>query len=763
MTTPAADSAPSLQPPVDGHDLTDETPEGAAEDSSGTELTQVTVDEQAADDIPRAGWPPMSPPSRTESNQVPTGEVTGNAQLASASAPVAEARGAGPHVDMHAGVNFGTMIGQFIQAAVRIHRGQPLTRNWVDERLAAYVPPHNEGTAAEKLYDRHVLVLVAETIGSGRWTTALKLLQQTPEGELTIRCVRRETGDEFTMEGLRDRERTGWILDLRAADESVPAGTMFGHELTQTQILKDTKSYLVVVVGAELWKQIGEGAGALAEILEPPDPTDVLESYLRQSRICSNPAEWTQDHRIKPYLERLPPGQVYEWAQTIEQVEIDYKAKAMPGELPAEVFGKKVDAVIKSRSGWFTGLTGWHSKPGRTSFERNYLLAMAVFDGVFEDRPVEDVHEKVASLAATLGEATAPARGQEGPGLVELTREAGAVLQPNGIVRFPGPGYAEAIMEYFWLDRPHLLDSFTKWTAEQCLQLEQPYQVTLANKVIPWVLHHSQSTRSTPFLRSVAARWSEDSRLVDHAVELLIAACLDSQIGNLIRNATTSWIGQARTTPALKRALARVFQGLAPAYPTSMLRRLAELAESPEPGVSEAVGAVMKALWDDAELRPRLHEALTTWSESSKPTVRRAAINAFLHLALNIDETGVPVLMARTDVTPTWVIDSWRRVLEEDEPAPLALEVGRVWLDAAATSSEAWEVTTNMFVRAVHETLADNRRGTRSLNITRIAEDWRILGQALDEATRNRLRANLVDRVRVADPPTSVRESAGGA
>lgn len=129
----------------------------------------------------------------------------------------------------------------------------------------------------------------------------------------------------------------------------------------------------------------------------------------------------------------------------------------------------------------------------------------------------------------------------------------------------------------------------------------------------------------------------------------------------------------------------------------------------------------------------------------------------------NIDETGVPALMARSGSPPAWVTNNWRRVLEEDEPGPLGLEAGRTWLDAATTSPEAWELTVNMFARAVHQSLADDRRGTRSLNITRIAEDWRILGQALDETTRNQLRASLVDRVRAADPPTSGRESAGGA
>ena len=315
---------------------------------------------------------------------------------------------------------------------------------------------------------------------------------------------------------------------------------------------------------------------------------------------------------------------------------------------------------------------------------------MAVFDGVFQDHPVEAYANKVTSLATNLGETAVPLRGQQGPGLVELTQQIDTVLQPDGKLRFPGPGFAEAVVDYFWLDRPHLLDGFTKWTVDQCLKLEQPYQGALSNKVIPWVLHHSQSARSTPFLRSVATRSSENPRLLGHAADLLVAACLDSQIGNITRKAVADWLGQARTTPALKCALARVFQNLAPVYPASMLRRLAELAESPEPEVGEAVGAAMKALWGDTELRPRLHEALTSWSESSKPTVRRAAINAFLHLALNIDETGVPALMARSGSPPAWVTNNWRRVLEEDEPGTLGLEAGRTWLDAATTSPGNW-------------------------------------------------------------------------
>jgi len=761
VTAPAVGPEPAFRYPA--HDqptdaqVRDEGEEGRGKPSEFASVPVTGQSAEAAEVQPPAVLQPPSPgggpgavslrpeitPTRSEHD--PAASVTG------------------PRVRMGAGLNYGTMIGQLIHETFRIHRGLPLPPDWVNQQLMGYVQPKNEPTLADKLYNTNVLVLTAAAAGSGRWTTALKLLKYAPDGPLTIRRVRREAGDEFQMSGLRGRERTGWILDLRAPGENVPAGTMLGVELAQAQILKDAHSYLVVLLSPGLWEQTGAGASDLAEELDPPDAADVLVSRLDKGESCPDPGEWAKDHRIQLHLKGLNPGQVRGWVQTIEQVELDYRARAALEAPPADAFAEKVDAAIKSHSGWFDEIAAWHSDPARTSFERNYLLAMAVYDNVFEDRQVDDVHEKVTSLAGALGETVTPPRGQEGPGLVELTRKAGAKLQPSGIVVFPGPGYAEAVTDYFWLDRPHLLDSFTKWTVRQCLEQELPYQSRLAGKVVPWVLRHTQSTRSTPFLRSVAERWSEEPRLAGHAAELLTVACLDQLIGKLTRDALGDWVGQARTTAALKRTLTQVFQGIAPVYPKATLRRLAALAESAEPAVGDAVGAAIRALWDDEELRPRLLEIVTAWPESPKPEVRRAAINAFLHVARAADRTGIPVLIADDAATSAWVTSSWRRVLEEADLSNLALEAARAWLDAAATSPGEYDRITNVFVRAVHGTPGDDLRGTRSYNLMRIAEDWRILGQVLDEVGRNRFRADLVDRMRESDPQTMTRESTGGA
>lgn len=707
-------------------------------------------------------------PSPTEPSPAPARDVApGTASATAGPTSAASPPSPGPHVEVRAEHNHGTMIGQLTQFAVGIHRGTPLPTDFVDRQLVGYAPAKNEGEAAGILYSaERVVVLVADTLGSGRWTTALKLLRDAPGEELTIRRVRREVGAGFDIEGLHAQEHTGWILDLRSDGDSVPVGTAFGSELRDTQVLKDTKSRLVVLVSTGLWRRIGGGATPIAVLLDPPDPVDVLKAYfdtetVRKTAADQDPAaradRWMQATGVGLHVNGLRPAEVRKWAEAIEEVEARHRASPVPGEEPDKSFKSMAATVVQARFGWLNELVAWHSEKERTSFERNYLLVRAVFGG----RRVEDALDKVASLATALGEAADPPIGQHGPGLVTLTSQIGAELLPDGEVRFPGPGYAEAVVEYFWRDRPHLLEGFTKWTVAQCLELEDPDRGLLANQVIPWVLDHSRSTRSTPFLRSVAALWAEKLSLVPHAVDLLVMACLDSQIGSRTRDAASLWIRQPKTSPELKVALARVFQRLAPAYPTS-LRRLAELAESDNPNVNAAVGDAINALWEETELRPRLRATLTTWLDSPKPALRQAAANTFLHLARNLDDvTGMPsILPTGGGEAPGWVIDGWRRALEEPEPTRLAFEVGTAWLDAVADLGPDNQVT-RVLVRAVHDTPGHHLRGMRFLNAFRVAERWHLFGRTLDEPARNRLRGILVSQVEAADPRASSATGTG--
>ncbi|MEV6821470.1 hypothetical protein AB0M72_22230 [Nocardiopsis dassonvillei] len=655
-------------------------------------------------------------------------------------------------IDLRAQSNSGLMIGQLFEAVQR-HSGAPMSRDWVEQQTAGYLSIGNGKKAAALLEDNRVLVLVADQPGSGRWTAGLHLLSTVPENPIVIRRIRRESGDSFNMDGLRGNENTGWILDLRDPEESIPEKCDLGLELLQNQDLRADNSYLVVLVGTALWERIGHGAVSLALTPDPPNSIQLFTELLRSSGV-NNPEQWARDHRFKPKIERLLPGQVWEWARVVALSYSQYeKSKGYKvGDPGTEGFEEVAKAAGNAVSGWMDVLAGWHSAPGRISYERNYLLLTAVLDGA----QIDGVHRHITSLAQAFGESkedARPPKGQQGPGLIQLARQIGAVPLHGGGLQFPGPGFAEAVVQYFWRDRPELTDAFIRWTAQLPLDLKSAHGERLAERMVPWVVHHAQATRSTRLLRTVATDWSEGGVLVQYAQELLVAASLDPQIGHRTRTALGTWINDAGTEAPLLKALARVCQRLAPAHPTQMLRRLGDLALSTQEGVSEAVVEAIDVLWNDADLRPRLHRTLISWFNDEQETPRQSAVSAFLHLARQGDDEKQLVLLRELEATNgDWVIRGWRTVLEADEPTDLARQACSVWLDVAALHEGAREQIITVLVRAVHDTPSDRLRGRRFLNLGRLADHWLSHGQVLDKEARSAYRKKLIDCTEAADP-----------
>jgi len=667
-------------------------------------------------------------------------------------------------VDVHADTNYGQLVGQLFEAVQR-HSGAPLPPAWIHRELATYLPLKNEDKAAALLASNRVLVLVADQPGSGRWTGALRLLATAGDGDLTVRRIRRDVGDNFSMEGLRGHKRTAWILDLRDSEESLPASCDLSLELQTVQDLRDDGSYLAVLIGSRLWERVGHRAAGLAVVPEPPDRSELFVHCLRAYGV-SHPHAFAEDHRFAKDLPQLRPGQVADWARTVAASNAQYRAATGRGTEPdSDDFEVVAKAAIGAVDGWMDALATWHADAQRTSYDRNYLLLAAVFDGA----PIPEVHRKIASLAKEFGEKgerAEPLAGQQGPGLIQLARQINATSLPNGHIRFPGPGYAEAVVRYFWRDRPELIDAFTKWTAELCKSLKHPDGTRLAQRMAPWVLHHVKATRTTRLLHRIAADWSGDDNLAPHAHALLVAASLDPQVGQLTRRATETWMAKPDAPAPLLRTLAQVCQSLAPANPEKMLRRLGDLACSKQDGVAEAVGAAIDALWSDNDLRDRLHATVISWFESDQEPLHQAASSAFLNLAQQ--HGGGQPLLLREPGTPAadWVIAGWRTVLEIDEPSPLTHRAAYAWLDAAATLDRSTsDRILSALVKAVHDTPIDYLRGQRFLNLVRLSEHWMLKGEALDENGRNELRSDLMLRTQLADPhrPDNREEEFHGA
>lgn len=557
------------------------------------------------------------------------------------------------------------------------------------------------------------------------------------------------------MEGVKGHKHTGWILDLRDPAETLPAACDFGLELQHSDDLRADGSYLVVLTHTDLWGKVGYGVGHLSRSPQPPKPTDLFVHYL-QSAGVGNPRDWADDHRISDALAHLRPGQVAGQARTLAQADAHYRAvTGRSTQLGSDGFDEVVRTVTQAVSGWMDALTTWHCQPGRTSYDRNFLLLAAVYDGA----PIDNVHEKITSLGVALGEkkdAAARPTGQQGPGLIQLAHQIQADLQPDGTLRFAGPAYAEAVVRYFWRDRPELTEAFAQWTAQLCLGLKREPRAQLAQRMAPWILHHAQAARSTRLLRLIASDWAQDDILAEQAHDILVAATLDPQIGQLARNAIHRWASNDASSSRLLQTLAKVYGTLTPVSPETMLRRLGDLAHTAaklaKQDVADAVGQAINGLWSNDTLRPQIRNTLRAWFASENMGHQRAASSAFMHLALKRDPSGAPALLTNETSAPEWVIQGWRTALESDQPDTLTHQASSLWLDAAVAQPDTAQKIIATLVRAVHDTAGDRMRGLRFLNLVRTAERWLVQTSPELQENCNRLHALLIERTQHADP-----------
>ncbi|MDX3233039.1 hypothetical protein [Streptomyces sp. ME19-01-6] len=99
---------------------------------------------------------------------------------------------------------------------------------------------------------------------------------------------------------------------------------------------------------------------------------------------------------------------------------------------------------------------------GRTSFQRNFLLACATLRGA----SVAHVYASTADLASVFGDGDPSLKGQQEPGVIEMVDSIEAELQADDTLTFHRPEWDDAALEYFWVDRPLSRVKFLEWLAD---------------------------------------------------------------------------------------------------------------------------------------------------------------------------------------------------------------------------------------------------------------------------------------------------------
>ncbi|MEU1867862.1 hypothetical protein [Streptomyces gardneri] len=652
-------------------------------------------------------------------------------------------------VEQNVPSNNGTVIGIQNVHEIQRMRGTALTEPWVRGCLAYYVPADDTTSVLSAILNTDRVAVIHGDTGTGRYTTALHILKTLRV--TTIRQVRRAVDDKVELDGLKDDE-TGWILDLRHETKPLPAS--FGLDLRDARKrLEDASSFLVVVISTDAWSGVCGEATHLAHPLRPVDPIAVARAYLeRQVPPIGETDIWLADEGITAHLMGATPAKAVEWARTITTA-VSLNSKSPDPKGIAEL----VAFVVQSAQKWRRDLLHWH-RQNTDSGHRNYLLAAAVLDGA----PAQNVFEAYTALGSALGDTPAPTKGQHGPGIIELTDTIKAELGEDDRVRFLKPGYAEAVVDYFWADRPHHVKAFTRWTADQATALPRDLATPLADHVAQWTVRFALAKQSLRVLRATATHWAASTHLKDHAADLLVAAALDPVTGRLARDRYLTWAkgpdapapgGKAHTPVTLKQALAKAMAQLAPAYPDIALTRLATLAACTESlDVTQTVGDALMILWDQDTFEDSIRERLSSWLTSSLPHQSQAASRTFLHLAERVDADNVPVLLTvRQGRLDPWALTGWRHSL--DGPTPQIQTAFNAWLDAALAHSQLRPVILNAFTDAIFRPGPDPLYlANRLLVLQHAANGWEPAHAGQPHTERTRLRDELLLAMRAADP-----------
>ncbi len=621
------------------------------------------------------------------------------------------------------GTNNGLAIGTLIQQSIRRLRGTPLPGKEIDTCLRTYVPNLDDENAIRKILDSQRIVVLTGADGSGRFTTALRMLRHRV-GD-SIRQVRREPGTLFEVAGLTE-ERTGWILDLRA--ETPHAG--FGRELEEDSSELPKGSFLVVLMSQTTWTECGQNTEGLVHELAGPSPAEVLAKLLETAPLLTDLDTWTEAAEITAGIKHLLPGQIAAWAGAIvttEELERDAGRLTETTARDRDYIAQLIRSVVKAAENWRSTLLAWHNTYQDSDY-RNFLLAAAVLEGASS----QSVYEASGRLAADFDEDPAPRPGQKGLGVIALADAADADLLPDATIRFRHHNKAEAVVDYFLDDRPHLLKEFTTWTAAQVGSLDDAQASSLlAQRVSHWTVRYTARHRTVRLLKELSEQWSTAQE--QEACDMLVLAALDDHAGSLVRNALRRWArGEAGTlSDPFTIVLIRACRRLIDVHPTSMFSRLAELASSTitadgtrSDEVTEAISQALNTLWDQDSQRPAIRQQLSQWAGATNRPQQRAAHDTFAHLAQRHGPTG-PSLLTDTDSDLTWLAGMWRNALPiHSEPPRSVVEAFCYWMQTALEQPSLTDTTEQIFRQAVHADHDPYYSGNRHVAMQKLLFSW---------------------------------------
>lgn len=639
------------------------------------------------------------------------------------------------------GKNSGSVIG--IQLNVTFER--MLEQQTLDDELLATVrsgfqPPqiiHRHGTPAryeelvQHLSRPGAVVVLSGGSGCGRTITGLALLAHLRTlTEINVSTLTYGGAPSFSPRQLSGSKRHAYLLELPVDDDEFEISRDFGYVLYEVQQrLERASSSLVIITTEEQWQRIGANAPVQPVELKPPLAIEIARSWLRVTAPDIPVDQWLAHEEIKKLLSGETPRGAMEIVSLITKAALAPLDTASPDGSPGDKdqvpidagdsvaeFNDRVSSVVDARRSWRTELSKWHKAPDRTSVERNFLLVAAALGSA----PAGEVFAATALLMRQFNESSLGGQmvGQQGPGVLQLVDAIKARLSDDDSIEFTRPGWEDAVVSYFWIDRPLSRDGFLSWLAQVpvmsskdlegiSLDTSDAERKRRAQRVTRFLSRWVVRQRRPDYFEKVIAAWNDEKGVWPVAMDMLTDASLDPVIGRDVHRTLLRWAQFG--TPALQKAVAEVCGGhFGRAYQAKALVRLGHVAKSEHLEVAEVARRAMVRLFREPSVQAGLFSQVLKWCRSNEQTRRNAGRQAFIALAELQDDAldTIPVLLTTgtqeaLNISPELLADGWRTALESPKARIEAKHAAQFWFDACVAHLEIKEMIFKVFRLAV--------------------------------------------------------------
>ena len=598
--------------------------------------------------------------------------------------------------------NFGDMTGVKLTAVIeQMLEHSELHASYLETVRAVFAPPpgyQDAYTAFEK--PGTVLVLLRDP-GAGRTFAAHALLADLRHrtgasvGPLSFGSTSR-----FPVLRLPRVENVGYLLELPADEDTFAVDADFGAQIDRLQhALRKRSSRLIVLTTPQQWARISAGAPPdIVAGLGLPDPVAVARAWLQAEDDSLDAETWLADPRIQHLLARQGPSDVLQIVSLILNAERRSASEDLDPSKRDQERDERVRSVVAARTNWRKDLLDWHCRAGRTSFQRNFLLVASLL----REAPVAHVYAQTSELNTCLGDQAVSLSGQQAPGVIEMVHAIEGDLSEDDTVQFTRPGWDDAALAYFWIDRPISRKKFLAWMAKaptirtsQYLETISPEdRKLLAQRVGAFAVRWAARQGKADPLEEIVTAWHNDDTVWPIAVELVSAAALHPTLARFIHDMLLRW--SKKDSVPLQRLTVDVCAGeFGRRHTGKALLRLLYAAASPNSDVHTALRKAVRNLWKDPTARPNLFAEVISWCspDSRRIAAGRRAFSALATLT-DDDRQDWPLLLRPTrtdsdfDASSAALSTGWRALLDSQADEAEAAEALRLWMDTALLHPE---------------------------------------------------------------------------